>query len=93
MIRDRKLVPPEGPKPYTQCWHCNEDIYLDSDNRYFSLDGYACCESNDCIEAIGIELGFDEEFQILDDGYTFIEYIQDKAGEYVQAALEKADYL
>lgn len=93
-VPDRRLVPPDPPDPYADCWYCNEGLYPDRDNDIEVIEGedreYYCCMSKRCLEAIGIEEGWDEDYEDLDDDYTFAEYVRNR-GCVVKHIMTKAE--
>jgi len=89
-IPDRKLVPDDPPEPYTECWYCNDDIFLDNENGYHVLGGYDWCGRDECAEAIGVEMGLKNEAV---GNYSFAEFVQNQKSEYVQVPTSIEDYL
>lgn len=92
---ERKLVPDDPPDPIEECWYCNEDIYLDEDNNFPAIEAqgkiFPTCERDECLEAIGIELGWDKDFEELDDDYTFAEYVRDEGIAYKHILTEREE--
>ena len=78
-VPDRRLEPPEPAPPVSSCWYCNEPLYGDS---VLTIGGYDCCGNDECVEAIGLEIAADLEYEDLDDDFTFVDYVLGEYGEY-----------
>ncbi len=84
------------PEPIAECWWCNEDIYLE-DQEYCVIEGKVdgeykqfpihSFEHKECLEAIGLELNWKEDYFAEDEEYnfcvSFAEYVWERGVRFI----------
>jgi len=58
-----RRTPPEPPEPDVHCWYCGEGLFKNYRGLINALRGYACCMSEECIDAIVLEVGLETDYE------------------------------